>query len=151
GLWPWVRGFFGWCWRWLMGVLFCMNPANAIPGVGGVVGLFTSTVVVGWSYRWMQGLVIKHWWKRSRFAKEGPFREYLASVGPNAPVARPRWFLRERIRATLQKPGPGGRPPSDLGVFLRWLTIPWFSLWQNFKTGILALFCVYLITGWGCL
>jgi hypothetical protein len=146
-----VRGSFGWSWRWLIGAIFCMNPLNAIPGFGWFIGLVTSTLVMGWTYRWMQGRVIRNWWKKSRFAREGRFADYLASVGPDAPVARPRWFLRERIGATLHKPSRGGRPPSDLRVLLRCLTIPWYSLWKNFKTGFLALFCMYLITGWGCL
>jgi hypothetical protein len=59
--------------------------------------------------------------------------------------------LRNRIRVTLAPEHYGQKKPSDLRQFLRVVSIPWHSLWLNFKTGVAGLFCTYLITGWGSL
>ncbi len=132
-----ARAFLGWMVRWLLGALFCMN-------------YFTSIVVMGWSYRWMQALALKSWWKRSRIAKEESFREFCDRLGPRAPVPRPRFLIRECFRATLLAT-PDNRLSDQIRYGLRILTLPWHSLWCNFKTGSAALFCTYLLTGWGCL
>jgi hypothetical protein len=65
-------------------------------------------------------------------------------------VARPRWFVQERIGAALSRPGPRG----EAGLvrrFFRLLRVPWHSLWRNFNLGVQGLVCTYLLTGWGCL
>jgi hypothetical protein len=138
GLGRWFLGLRGWLWRWLAGAFFCTNA-------------FTSILVTGWTYRWLQGLVLRGWWKQSGRAREGTFDEFCDSLGRAAPVARPRWFLQERIRASLTRPAPGGAPAGPLRLALRALCVPWRSLWLNLTTGIKALFCTWLVTGWGCL
>jgi hypothetical protein len=132
-----LLGLLGWLWRWLVGAFFCLNT-------------FTSILVTGWTYRWLQGLVLRGWWKQSRFAREGSFEEFLARFGPGAPAAKPRWFLRERVRAVLARPGPGGKPAGGMRLALRALTVPWHALWLNFKVGLAGFLCTYLLTGLGC-
>jgi hypothetical protein len=134
----WVRAFLGWCWRVPVGALFCMN-------------YFTSILVVGWSYRWVQGVVLWSWWRASRVKGDGSFAEFCAALGPDAPAVRPRWFLQEHIVAAINRPAPSGQRPSQFRMALRALQVPWHSLWRNFKVGLQALFCTYLLTGWGCL
>jgi hypothetical protein len=133
-----LLGLLGWLWRWLAGAFLCLNT-------------FTSILVTGWTYRWVQGLVLRGWWKQSRFRKEGSFDDFLAGLGPPAPVRKPRWLLQERIRASLTRPGPDGQPAGALHLTLRLLRAPWHSLWLNFKVGVKALVCTLLLTGWGCL
>jgi hypothetical protein len=99
-----------------------------------------SIVVVGWTYRWLQGRVLYAWWKQSRLRTGGSFDDFLAGFGPAAPVRKPRWLVQERLRASLRQRGG-----------LRVLRAPWHSLWLNFKIGVKGLFCTYLLTGWGCL
>lgn len=128
----------GWIWRLLIGGFFCAN-------------FLTSIFVVGWTYRWVQGTVLRGWWKESRFVVYGTFEYFAAALGPEAPVNRPRWFVRERFRAILRRPGPDGQPPGLLRWLGRLLTVPWYSLWLNLKIGLQGLFCTFLLTGWGCL
>jgi hypothetical protein len=115
------------------------------------LGYFGSVAVVGWSYRWVQTRVLRGWWKQSHWRKKGSFEEFCDALGLDSPTTRPRWFLRERIHATLNPPTPQELPPGGLGVLPRLLTIPWFSLWLNVKIGVQALLCTYLVSGWGCL
>jgi hypothetical protein len=132
----------GWTWRILVGARLCF--------VYFVVSFFTSVAVFGWTYRWMQGLVLYGWWKQSRFRDEGTFEEFCARLGPDAPVGRPRWFLQERIFAHVTRPTRRGAPGRfrKLG---RWLIVPWHSLWLNVQIGVKGLFCTYLLTGFPCL
>jgi hypothetical protein len=141
-----LRGFaalFGWLWRLAVGAAMCFNTY--------VLSFFTSIVAVGWTYRWMQAIVLRGWWKQSPKRHEGSFQDFCDSLGPSGPTPRPRWFLRERIGAVMRRPGPGGQPAGRLRLFFRVLTVPWHSFWVNFKTGLAGIFCTYLLTGWGCL
>jgi hypothetical protein len=106
---------------------------------------------MGWLYRWIQGRVLKGWWKRSRICQEETFEDFCNSLGPSAPVPRPRWFWQERMTARLRQSLPNGQPPGTFRVALRLVKAPWHSLWLNLKIGIQALFCTYLLTGVGCL
>jgi hypothetical protein len=133
-----IRALLGWCWHIFVGAFFCL-------------GFFSSVAVIGWSYRWIQTLVLRGWWKRSHWRRKGTFEEFCDALGLDAPTTRPRWFLRERIHATLNPPTPEELPPGGLGVLPRVLTVPWYSLWLNLKIGAQGLFCTYLLSGWGCL
>jgi hypothetical protein len=136
-------GVFGWLWRLAVGSVLCFNAP--------VLSFFTSIAVVGWSYRWMQSLVLRGWWKKSRFRNQSSFQEFCESLGTTAPVARPRWLLQERVREALSRPAPDGSAAGTFRQFLRVLRAPWHSFWVNLKIGLQGLFCTYLVTGWGCL
>jgi hypothetical protein len=136
-------GLFGWLWRIAVGAVLCFNAP--------VLSFFTSIAVVGWLYRWMQGLVLRGWWKQSKFRHDGSFHDFCESLGKNAPTTQPRWFVQERLRHALSRPAPDGSAPGLLRRFPRMLRVPWHSFWVNFKLGVQALFCTYLATGWGCL
>ena len=56
-------------------------------------------VSVGWLTRRTQGRVLYAWWKRSPRRSEESFADFRGTLGPDAPVTRPRWFLREDFRA----------------------------------------------------
>jgi hypothetical protein len=141
-----IRAFCGWCWHIPMGTLLCMFPY-----LPGIVAFLPTVLVVGWSYRWMQALVLRGWWAQSRRREEGTFEEFCRTLGADAPVIRPRWFMRERMRLTLKSPGLDGKPASVFRTLLRLLSLPWHSAWLNFKIGVQGLFCTYLLTGPGCL
>src|SRR5262249_49905693 len=47
-----ARAAVGWLWRLLVGAVFCLN-------------YFASILVVGWTYRLVQGRVLRGWWKAS--------------------------------------------------------------------------------------
>jgi len=138
-----VVAFFGWVWRVAVGSVLCTN-------------LFFSIFVVGWLYRWMQWRALRVWWRRSRAARDGSFEDFCNSLGVDAPVARPRWFLRDhfswgRIQAELKAPTWDGEPPGFLRVAARALIVPVRSLWLNFGRGLAGLFCTYSLTCWGAL
>jgi hypothetical protein len=138
-IWKWPGFLLGWCWRILIGGLLCFN-------------LFGGIVVTGWLYRWMQGLVLRGWWKRSRFREEGSsFEDFCASLGHDGPVVRPRWFIQERMTLSLNRPDAFGRSPGTFRKTLRVLRLPWNSLWLNFKIGLQGLLCTFLISGLGTL
>ena len=132
-----LRGVIGWTMRLILGAALCMFYA-------------TSIVVFGWTYRWMRSCVLKSWWKQSRFRREGTFRSFSDKLGADAPVARPRLIVRDRVLATV-KAHPGKTLGGQVQYGLRVLSVPVHSLWLNFKTGVQGLFCTYLFTGWGCL
>jgi hypothetical protein len=133
-----IRWPFAWLWRIGVGGLFCFN-------------YLTSILVVGWLYRWMQGTVLRGWWKRSPIRQEMSFEAFCAALGHDAPVQRPRWFLQERASAALHRPGPDGHPPGGLQKFFRIVKLPIGSLWRNFRVGLLGLIATFLLTGPGCL
>jgi len=134
----WLGALIGWSWRILVGGLFCFN-------------LFGAIVVTGWTYRWMQGLVLRGWYSRSRFQKQESFRDFCASLGHDAPVVLPRWFMEERMQSALNHSDMLGRPPRIARKIFRAFRLPWHSLWLNFKIGLQGLFCTYLVSGLGCL
>jgi hypothetical protein len=138
-----ISAFFGWVWRIFVGSLFCTN-------------LFLSIFVVGWLYRWIQWRALRVWWKQGRAGREGSFDDFCNGLGVDAPVPRPRWFLRdhfrwERIQAELKAPTWDGEPPGFLRVAARALIVPVRSLWLNFGVGLAGLFCTYSLTCWGAL
>jgi hypothetical protein len=137
-VWKWPGFLLGWCWRILVGGLLCFN-------------LFGGIVVTGWLYRWMQGLVLRGWWKRSRLREEGSFEDFCASLGHDGPVARPRWLIQERMTSSLNRHDAFGRSPGTFRKTLRILRLPWNSLWLNFKIGLQGLLCTFLISGLGTL
>jgi hypothetical protein len=138
-----LRAVGGWLWRLIVGARMCFS--------GYLLSFLTSVVAFGWTYRWMQAVVLRGWWKQSRFRNQGTFEDFCETLGRDAPVARPRWFFQERFVAAVTAPAPGGGPPSLLRKVLRCLKVPWASLWLNFKLGVRGLFCTYLLTGMGCL
>lgn len=133
-----IAAVVGWVWRLALGALLCMN-------------IVTSILVVGWTYRWMQALVLRGWWKQSRFREKGTFEDFLAAFGPDAPVARPRWILREHIRESVRRRGPNGQRRGIIRVAFRLLSVPCHSFWVNLRVGLPALVCTFLVTEWGCL
>src|SRR5262245_10578651 len=130
---------FAWAWRIWVGAALCFS------------GYVASIFVVGWFYRWTQGTVLRGFWKRSPQRERGSFEAFCASLGHDAPVGRPRWFFKERIRDTLRRPGPDGRSLSPLRVIGRVIKLPLGSLWRNFKLGFLGLLATFLLLGPGCL
>ena len=130
--------------RWLVGATLCFTGQF-------VLSYFTAVVVVGWTYRWMQAIVLRGWWRQSPLCRTMSFREFCDTLGRDGPTPRPRWFLRERIGEVMQRPGPGGQPPGPLTLVGRVLSIPVHSLWRNFSLGFQALVCDALLLGWGCL
>lgn len=126
------------CWRFAVGAFLCMN-------------FLSSVLVVGWLYRRMQGLVLRGWWKGSRLGRVGSFEDFCTRLGPAVPTTRPRWFLQEGAGLALRRPTSRGRKPGALRLLCRAFLVPWHSLWLNLRTGSLALFCTFLLTGWGCL
>lgn len=137
-IWQWPAALLGWCGRLLIGGLLCFT-------------LIGSILVTGWTYRWMQGLVLRGWYSRSRFREHGSFEDFCASLGHDAPVARPRWFVQERMRSALNRPDVFGRPPGAARRILRSFRWPWHSLWLNFKIGLQGIVGTYLLSGLGCL
>ena len=163
----------GWTWRWIVGALMCFNYF--------IVSWFTAIAVVGWTNRLVQAVVLRSWWRRSELRRQMTFAEFCASLGPDAPTPRPRWFLQERPLAHLQQRVPTGVPetgpllyrlfcwlrlwvhvtfnlplqrggrPGPLTQLVRVLCWPWHSLWLNFKLGLKATFCTFTLLGLPCL
>src|SRR5437588_9820004 len=59
---------FGWAWRLFAGAVMCFNTF--------VLSYLTSIVAFGWTYRWMQALVLRGWWKQSPKRYEGSFQDF---------------------------------------------------------------------------
>jgi hypothetical protein len=138
-----VSAAFGWGWRLFVGTLFCS------------LNYFSSLLVTGWLYRLIQGRVLYGWWKQSPLREQMSFAAFRATLGPDAPVTRPRWFLRENMsrddfRAEVDRPTADGEPPLPLHRLLRLLAAPFRSFLLNLKVGFLGVLATFLLTGWGC-
>jgi hypothetical protein len=116
-----------------------------------ILSWFTAIAAVGWTNRVVQQLVLRAWWWRSPVRQAMSFAEFCDTLGPGAPVPRPRWFLRERLALHAQQPLPGGGPPDPVTIALRTVTWPWHSLWLNFKLGLLATFCTVTLLALPCM
>jgi hypothetical protein len=138
---PWA---IGWAWRIFVGVLLCLSP---LPSV--LASYLGSIVVFGWLYRWMQGRILRRWWKLSRRRSEIAFHEFCAELGPDGPVSRPRWFWHEHPIDLLNRPTPSGKPAGFFRTLGRFVKIPVASIFLNVGRGIQGLLATYLITGWG--
>ncbi len=131
-----------WIVRFIVGVFMI---CNAFP-----LSFITAIATFGWLQRRVQAVALRGWWRESPRRHEGSFQDFLVTLGPDAPVVRPRWFVRERVLQTLERMSKG----DSLWAFLRvtWtvVTLPFHSLLLNFKAGLTGLFATYMLTGWGC-
>lgn len=146
-------GMIGWAWVLLIGTVFC---GPWFLGSVSFLNYVLALLALGWLTRWTQGRVLFGWWKHSPRHSQETFAEFRASLGPDAPVTRPRWFLREEfrtddIREEMNRPTLDGEPPGFLRRMLRAALSPFRSLGLNFKTGLQALVGTSLLMGWGCL
>jgi hypothetical protein len=138
----WLLAVGGWAWRLFAGALLCMNP-------------FTALLVVGWLYRWIQGRVLYAWYRQSPRRQKWTFEEFRRQLGPDAPVTRPRWVLREdffdtnAMRREVHRPTADGEPPFLFKRLFRWAVAPFRSLWLNFKLGVGGVLATCLLAGWG--
>ncbi len=143
---PTLLRLLGWLWR--------IAAGSVLAGLGLVLNFFLfsflgSIAVLGWTYRWMQVVVLRSWWKQSPIRRDKPFDQFCESLGEIGPAPRPRWFVHQHFRQALA--GPLGAAPSLLRRLGRWVFLPWHSFRLNFRLGLQALFCTYLVMGWGCL
>jgi hypothetical protein len=112
------------------------------------LSFITSIAAFGWLQRRIQVIALRGWWNASTRKDKETFQEFLASLGDDAPVERPRWFWRERLSQRIAKLARGG---SFFKMAWTLITMPIHSLWLNFKIGIAGLFSTYMLTGWGCM
>ena len=131
-----------WIARFVVGV--CMI-SNAFP-----LSFITAIAAFGWLQRRMQAIALRAWWRESPRRLEGTFQDFCDTLGPNAPVERPRWFWRERIVKTLNRERRGGAIRRYFSTLADFVTLPFHSLYLNLKVGIAGLFSTYMITGWPC-
>lgn len=131
-----------WTARFVVGVWMI---ANWFP-----LSFITAIAAFGWLQRRMQALALRGWWRHSPRRFEGTFQKFCDSLGHDAPVERPCWFLRERIVQTLGRARPGGPVRRFIASFFDAVTLPIHSLLVNFRVGIAGLASTYMVTGWPC-
>jgi hypothetical protein len=104
-------------WKFLIGMLCCQS-------------FLFSFLLVGWTYRFMQRVALKSWWKRSRFAI--PLDDFLASYEH---LSWPNWIVHQNFRENFR-----ARPLYAL----------FYSLWLNFRLGVAGAFNTFVLTLPGC-
>lgn len=130
-------------------------------GVRIIVGIFmicnyfplsfiTAIAAFGWLQRRMQAIALRGWWRESPRRLEGTFAEFCDKLGPDAPVERPRWFMRENFVKYLNRPLRTGPIARIIDAIWTFVTLPIHSLWLNFKTGVTGLMTTFMLTGWPC-
>lgn len=115
-----------------------------IAGSALCMNFWTSIIVVGWLFRWMQSRALLGWWKQSDRSERESFASFCGSFGPDGPDAHPRWLLAEKRNF----------PDAPHGSFARafqMIKVPFHSLWLNLKTGLVAILCIQVVLGWGSL
>lgn len=107
--------------------------------LGGLIALelLSSVVVVGWTYRSMQGVAYRRWLKLS--GKQGD-----SALKVDGPQVWPRWILRDSLRTHMRtelaaSPGVMHRASAVAGGLFG-------SLWLNFRTGLLGVFNTFVVT-----
>ncbi|HZO86164.1 MAG TPA: hypothetical protein VFC26_13170 [Verrucomicrobiae bacterium] len=95
-----------------------------------VQSLVFSFFLVGWTYRFMQRVALKSWWKRSDASTS--LDEFLAS---HDHLSWPNWILDENFRETF-------RTHRFKALF--------HSLWLNFRLGVAGAFNTFVLTIPGC-
>ncbi|MBI2806554.1 MAG: hypothetical protein HYX68_16355 [Planctomycetes bacterium] len=130
-----------WIARFIVGVFMI---SNVFP-----LSFITAIAAFGWLQRRVQAVALRGWWRESPRRHDGTFNQFLDSLGPGAPVERPRWFWRERIVMSLEKMSRGNSARAFLRVGWTIATLPIHSLWLNFKVGIAGLLTTFMLTGWG--
>lgn len=116
------------------GVLLCTNHLTAI-------------VASGWTFRLMRRRVLRGWWSASPMPDRPGFAEFLDGQGPDVPAGpTPRWFVAERFRDRLRRPGPAGRAPGVGRCLLRLPGALMSGLFANVRAGLVALACTAILT-----
>ena len=114
------------------------------------LSFITAIAAFGWLQRRMQAIILRGWWRESPRRLEGTFQDFCDALGADAPVERPRWFLRERFVKHLNRPRKNGAIVKVISTLFDFVTLPVHSLWLNFKVGATGLFATYMLTGWAC-
>lgn len=104
-------------WKFAIGIICCQS-------------LIFSIFLVGWTYRFMQRVALKVWWKRS--GAETPLLDFLAS---NDHLSWPNWIVHQDFRETF-------RANKFKALF--------HSLWMNFRLGVAGAFNTFVLTLPGC-
>ena len=116
-------------WKFFLGATLC----QWLPG---------SVLVLGWTMRLMQRVVLKQWWLRSELPRSGAsFKSFLAADARTREQVRwPNWFVRQnawqRIR---EQAGAAALFRAVPGAAMR-------SLGQNLKLGAQGIFNVWVFT-----
>lgn len=137
--------------RWKKFAAALGNSATAIWKLlaGGALcqGVFGSILVVGWTFRLAQRLVLRQWWKQSGSPSENiSFENFVARMPAHRQHQHwPNWIL-EQNRAWLSAPSAPGW--SKIRATCKALS---HSLWQNLKLGLQAIFNTWVFTLPGCL
>lgn len=135
-----LRGAFWKClifvWKWVVGAVLCMNPLGAL-------------LVVGWTYRLVQRIALKQWWKRRPQRQAGmSFRDFLEADMSTRPHTHwPNWIVQQSVMHELSGRGEQKAARSRA---IRLLVAPLHSLWLNAKIGTQGIFNTWVLTLPGC-
>ena len=119
-------------WKFLVGVAFTQTFLGSI-------------FIIGWTYRLVQRVILKSWWKQSDLAVNTSFPEF-ASADPAHRHHQhwPNWLLQQN-RAWLSAPRVRGF--SKIRAIFKSL---FHSLWLNVKFGSQMIFNTWVLTLPGC-
>ena len=124
--------FMGRAWRLLFGLLLCLAPVTAV-------------LVVGWSYRLQQRMVLRQWYLRRAAAADSPAR-FSAFVREDERLAGfadwPNWI----IGRAAPRHEPAGRRQRIANFFTDLFWRASGSLWINLRLGMQALLTVWAVT-----
>jgi hypothetical protein len=126
--------FLGRVWRLLFGLLLCLAPVTAV-------------LVVGWSYRLQQRMVMRQWFLRRGAGAEGiPTAHFSVFVREDERLAGfadwPNWIIG---RASPRRE-PAGRRERVMNFFADLFWRASGSLWINLRLGMQALLSVWAVT-----
>jgi hypothetical protein len=108
-------------WKFAVGMVCCQS-------------FLLSFLLVGWTYRFMQRVALKSWWKRS--GSPLALAEFLASNDETrGHLSWPNWIVHQNFREMIR-----ARP----------LQAPFHSLWLNFRIGVAGAFNTFVLTLPGC-
>ncbi|HVY69788.1 MAG TPA: hypothetical protein VHH73_07640 [Verrucomicrobiae bacterium] len=119
----------------LLGMLFCQSFLGAL-------------AMAGWTQRFARRAVLRQWWSRSDFRKQGgSFAEFVAQdTRTSGHASWPNWIVEQEFpkaaRGALAL-GPARRGFGLIGALFG-------SLWSNAREGVQAMLNVWLLTAPGC-
>jgi len=134
-------------------VLFA--PVKFFWGMALCQSVIGALAVLGWTYRLMQRVVLKQWWKASDSSIKGA--DFASFAGgdtrTDGHVHWPNWFLAQNFRA-------GARRRQGTPMLAHWLVVAKAlgdSLWRNVRLGVQGIFntgvftlpaCALMLFGW---
>ncbi|MCI0540161.1 MAG: hypothetical protein L0Z50_33560 [Verrucomicrobiales bacterium] len=120
-------------------------PLKLFVGMALCQSVLGAMAVVGWTYRWMQRVVLQQWWKAGAASRNRQtFAEFAAADPRTAQhVHWPNWFLAQNFRESIRARRNSGNSGTSIVTLFKSLGE---SMWTNVRLGFQGIFNTWVLT-----